>query len=137
MVAVSLGFPALAQSPEEQIIDSLEAQGYAVVMRDRTWLGRIWLLVENGDLRREIVFNPATGEILRDYSVMMVAQADKDERTDGGQVTGVATGSAAAVSSESVPASVDSKTFDVSTGDVTIGNLEIGDPLLVAPAGQE
>ncbi len=71
--------PGWGQTPEEMIIASLEEQGYHVVLRDRTWLGRIWLLVENDEVRREIVFNPGTGEIMRDYAVM-IAAAEPDSK---------------------------------------------------------
>ena len=121
VLAVGLGVPGLAQTPEEEIIASLEEQGYSVVMRDRTWLGRIWLLVENGDLRREIVFNPSTGEILRDYSVMMVAEAEKTSRSGDVAVT--------VMSTQAPPAVMDTRTQETSAG-----TFEIGDPLLVIPA---
>ncbi len=121
VLAVGLGVPGLAQTPEEEIIASLEEQGYSVVMRDRTWLGRIWLLVENGDLRREIVFNPSTGEILRDYSVMMVAESEKTSRSGDGAV--------AVMSTQAAPAVMDTRTQLSSAG-----TFEIGDPLLVIPA---
>lgn len=58
---------AAAQSVEEQIITQLRAQGFAVVERDATWLGRVRLVAVSDDLERELVFNPQTGEILRDY----------------------------------------------------------------------
>ena len=81
----AMAVPVWAQTPEEMIVASLEEQGYHVVTRDRTWLGRVWLLVENGEVRREIVFNPGTGEIMRDYAVM-IAEAERDSsrsKTDG------------------------------------------------------
>lgn len=85
--------PSWAQTPEEMIIASLEEQGYHVVMRDRTWLGRIWLLVENGEVRREIVFNPGTGEVMRDYAVMIATTERDSSRPSTGATTAVAAAS--------------------------------------------
>ena len=58
---------ANAQTAEETIIVQLRAQGFEDLTITRTWLGRIRILALSADLRREIVFNPTTGEILRDY----------------------------------------------------------------------
>lgn len=58
--------PAFAQSVQEQIITQLQAQGYSEFLVERTWLGRIRIETSNGELDRELVFNPHTGEILRD-----------------------------------------------------------------------
>ncbi len=64
--------PGHAQTtPEDSILRSLRAKGYVVVMQERTWLGRQRIVVENGAHRREIVFNPGTGEIMRDYAVLL------------------------------------------------------------------
>lgn len=82
----AMAVPGWAQTPEEMIVASLEEQGYHVVTRDRTWLGRIWLLVENGEVRREIVFNPGTGEIMRDYAVM-IAVTERDSSRSPSTVT--------------------------------------------------
>lgn len=98
-LVLGLGFlvamlsPAWALTPEEMIVASLEEQGYHVVTRDRTWLGRIWLLVENGDVRREIVFNPGTGEIMRDYAVMIGATERDSSRSSTGTTPSVAASS--------------------------------------------
>lgn len=65
--------PGFAQTAEARIIAALHEQGYEIVQKQRTFLGRMWLLVENDEVRREIVFNPGTGEILRDYSVLLAS----------------------------------------------------------------
>lgn len=114
------GGAALAQSPEEQIVASLAEQGFDVVMRDRTWLGRIWLVVENGEIRREIVFNPGTGEILRDYAVML---ALADDGTAGSGSTRKPSVGAVVAGSETVEQSA-----------VVVPSQTLGDPLLVLPA---
>ena len=58
---------ATAQSVQDQIISQLRAQGFTQMTVSRTWLGRIRVVAFRGDTRRELVFNPQTGEILRDF----------------------------------------------------------------------
>lgn len=75
---------ALAQSVEQQVISALEAQGYRVLELHDTWLGRLRVIAENTEVRRELVFNPGTGEILRDYVVRLAvldarALADRND----------------------------------------------------------
>lgn len=75
-----LALPAFAQnSPEEIVIGTLREQGYQIVLEERTWLGRARVIAAKGNLRREVVFNPGTGEILRDYAMRM-----PDSRGDEG-----------------------------------------------------
>ena len=59
--------PALAQSAQDSIVAQLSQQGFRNITVSRTFLGRTRILATSNDLRREIVFNPTTGEILRDY----------------------------------------------------------------------
>lgn len=49
------------------LIARLRADGYTRIRVKRTWLGRIQIRARKDDIRREIVMNPVTGEILRDY----------------------------------------------------------------------
>ena len=56
-----------AQDPAQAMIAELQAQGYLSFEVSRTLLGRIRVLATRPEGLREIVFNPATGEILRDY----------------------------------------------------------------------
>ena len=58
---------AAAQSVQDQILSQLRDQGFSEMTLNRTWLGRIRVIAYRDDLRRELVFNPQTGEILRDY----------------------------------------------------------------------
>ena len=60
---------AQAQSPADAVVRQLREQGYVEFAVTRTLLGRVRVvaLAPDGE-QREIVFNPATGEILRDYS---------------------------------------------------------------------
>ncbi len=58
---------AAAQSVQDQIVTQLQGQGFSQITLERTWLGRVRVTALRDDLRRELVFNPQTGEILRDY----------------------------------------------------------------------
>lgn len=79
-LAAGLAFMAsltMAQSPADALVQQLREQGYVEFTVSRTLLGRIRVVALAPDgSQREIVFNPATGEILRDYS----------EAADGGAV---------------------------------------------------
>lgn len=66
LLAMSLTMPARAETIEQSVIRQLEDQGYDAVQVSRTLLGRLFVVATAGDIRREIVINPATGEILRD-----------------------------------------------------------------------
>ena len=121
---VGAGF---ARSVEDQLLATLRAQGYMIVEQGYTFLGRLRVVAENGEIRREIVVNPGTGEILRDYSVMLTAVAatglgstdgtalagDPSPAMGGGTTVGVA--SASGVTDEQV---------DDGTMSVTVMGLE-------------
>lgn len=49
-------------------VQQLLRDGYEEIEVSQTWLGRIRINAEKGDIEREIIFNPRTGEVLRDYS---------------------------------------------------------------------
>ncbi|MCX7890657.1 MAG: hypothetical protein N2422_13185 [Rhodobacteraceae bacterium] len=66
LAALAAG-PALAAGLEDDLVAQLRAQGFTEISVSRTWLGRVRILAEGPDGWREIVFNPRTGEILRDY----------------------------------------------------------------------
>lgn len=59
--------PALAQSVEEQVRTQLSAQGFTEIDMRRTLLGRLRVVATSETHRREIVINPGSGAILRDY----------------------------------------------------------------------
>ena len=75
LLAVSLlsglAGPGWAQTVEQQILSALATQGYVIIEKGYTFLGRLRIVAENGEIHREIVVNPGTGEILRDYAVML------------------------------------------------------------------
>ncbi|PWK58308.1 hypothetical protein [Silicimonas algicola] len=68
-LALAMTAPAAA-SPDEvraRIVAELREEGYAEIRISRTLLGRMRFVAVTGDRQREIVVNPATGLILRDY----------------------------------------------------------------------
>lgn len=65
--AVILAGPALAESFQDKIIAQLGQQGFSRVVISKTLLGRVRITATSLTHRREIIFNPRTGEILRDY----------------------------------------------------------------------
>lgn len=67
VAATTAPFAVAAQSVEQSIIAQLTNQGFGNFQISRTLLGRIRIVSQSGTLTREIVFNPTTGEILRDY----------------------------------------------------------------------
>jgi hypothetical protein len=84
LVLALLALPAAAQlSPSENILTALRAKGYRIITEERTWLGRARIVAEDAMTRRELVFNPGTGEIFRDYSTRL---SDRS-----GDSTGIAT----------------------------------------------
>ncbi len=67
---------AIAKTVTESIVDQLEVQGFDQITLTRTLLGRTQIVAFSTEYRREVVFNPHTGEILRDFWI----------RLDGGQI---------------------------------------------------
>lgn len=68
LLALLAALPAAAGTLEQELTRQLRLQGYGQIQISRTWLGRLRLQARSGDLLREIVVNPNTGEILRDYA---------------------------------------------------------------------
>ncbi|NBZ88469.1 hypothetical protein [Stagnihabitans tardus] len=114
LVLFCLAAPVHAQGNpvEEGLVASLRAQGYDVLEHGYTWLGRLRIVAQNDTLRRELVVNPGTGEVLRDYaerldlpkpggtpsqSVASAGGTTTTRTTDGGTVPGVAASSVATV----------------------------------------
>ena len=68
VIAAGLLAPAArASSTEETIISELRDQGFTRIEIRRTLLGRTRILAESPAYEREIVLNPASGVILRDF----------------------------------------------------------------------
>lgn len=67
LLVMALAAPVQAQSLEEAIVAQLRAQGFVEFQISQTLLGRLRIVAIGPDYRREIVINPSSGEILRDY----------------------------------------------------------------------
>lgn len=65
-----LAVPAMADgvSSARAWIAELQATGYTEIEQSRTWLWRIRITAERGDIIREIILDRTTGEVLRDIS---------------------------------------------------------------------
>jgi len=75
--------PLAAQGvSRDQIVDQLRDQGYTEIRISQTFLGRTRIVAFSDEYRREIVFNPATGVIMRDYWVVLGSDDDDDD-SDG------------------------------------------------------
>jgi hypothetical protein len=116
---VALAGPAWAGPIEEQVTATLETQGYDIVSVGRTWLGRLRIVAESDELRREIVLNPTTGEVLRDYSVRLIAGTpglgfEDDSDTSGDNVAAAArTGTDGLAASDPVTSALEVMTDSV------------------------
>ena len=62
-----LGPPANAATSEQSIVSELREQGFTRVEIRRTLLGRTRIVATSPTYEREIILNPASGVILRDY----------------------------------------------------------------------
>lgn len=77
---VPLGGMAQAQTAQDRIVQQLRDQGFDEIEITRTWLGRVRIVAEEDDTLREIILNPTTGAILRDYWVELDDDDDDDDR---------------------------------------------------------
>ena len=66
-LSVLLAGAASAQSPQDSVVRQLLDQGWSNIEVQRTLLGRVRIQAETREREREIVLNPRTGIILRDY----------------------------------------------------------------------
>lgn len=66
---IALAQPAAADSLQDWLVDQFKAQGYQNIAVSRTFLGRLRVVGHLGDMHREVVVNPRTGEVLRDVSM--------------------------------------------------------------------
>lgn len=71
LIWACLGQGAWAQSIEDRLLAALQAQGFVILEKGMTFFGRLRILAINDTTQREIVINPETGEILRDYAVLL------------------------------------------------------------------
>lgn len=66
-VGLALSAPAFAEGVADGIVRQLRDQGYSTITVKQTLLGRTRILAVGPDGQREIIINPRTGEILRDF----------------------------------------------------------------------
>ncbi len=70
ILCLALATPAFADgaAAARLWIAQLQAAGYTDIEESRTWLWRIRIIAERGDIEREIILDRTTGEVLRDVS---------------------------------------------------------------------
>ncbi len=73
---------ANAQSAQDRIVQQLQDQGFDQITISRTFLGRIRIEAYSDTHERELVFNPNTGNILRDYWEPFGEDGDDDGSSD-------------------------------------------------------
>jgi hypothetical protein len=59
---------APAQTAEDALIADMQTRGFALVEREISLRGRVVLEFESEHIEREIIFDPPTGQILRDFT---------------------------------------------------------------------
>lgn len=130
MLAMSGAAPGVAMadvpgnvSPADEIIQALRSHGYRIVEDERTWLGRQRVVALKDGARRELVFIPGTGEILRDYSVLL-SSGDRP----GGDLAGVVS------MSSDVGASQTRGSTDTVAGVASAPGMSVGDPVGIGAA---
>jgi hypothetical protein len=57
-----------AQTAKDQVIRELTELGYREFTVQKTWLGRVRIVARGQKGEREVVLNPSTGVVLRDYT---------------------------------------------------------------------
>ncbi|MBY6162829.1 hypothetical protein KUV73_18235 [Mameliella alba] len=67
LAALSVASPVLAQSHRDAVIQRLASEGFTNFRVRRTWLGFDQIVAEGPAGRREVVINPSTGAVKRDY----------------------------------------------------------------------
>lgn len=92
---------SLAMSYDDDVAARLRREGYRITYRKRTWLGRVRFKARKGKTIREIVVDPTSGEVLRDYSESVSADDKRSPEsgssgggTSGGETGGGETGGA-------------------------------------------
>lgn len=68
LVLGTSGMPVGAQTAKDQVIRELTELGYREFSVQRTWLGRVRIVAKGQKGEREVVLNPSTGVVLRDYT---------------------------------------------------------------------
>ncbi|MCV6592514.1 MAG: hypothetical protein OIF48_06160 [Silicimonas sp.] len=76
------GAPVAAdgQAVRDRVVAELRGDGYGNIRMFRTWLGRLRFVASRDGAEREVVVNPVTGVVLRDY--VRQIRGRTDERSD-------------------------------------------------------
>ncbi|WP_139188489.1 PepSY domain-containing protein [Aliiruegeria lutimaris] len=83
LVLLALGaLPVAAESAQARVVRELRALGYTEITGKETWLGRYRIVATAPGQSREIVLNPYTGEVLRDYVRHIVQPKDGHRGTE-------------------------------------------------------
>jgi hypothetical protein len=119
-LVIALAATSASANPfKDSIIAQLSAQGFSEIRVSRTFLGRTRVVATSSELRREIIFNPATGEILRDYwrdKVPTIRTVNRGNEDDDNPVRG--TNTARIVD----PVVEDNENTDVAAPDVDVAD---------------
>lgn len=75
--------PAWADK-QDDIVERLVEAGFGQIEITRTLLGRVRIVATKGNVRRELVINPRTGEILRDVTIIAEDRGAKSGSSEGG-----------------------------------------------------
>ena len=67
VLVLGLAAPARSDDLTDRIVKQLQGQGFDRITVSRTFLGRTRVEAESRTHHREIVINPVSGEIMRDY----------------------------------------------------------------------
>ncbi len=67
--SLAMAGPVAAAGFEDAVVAQLQAQGYGQIRLEHTLLGRVRIVAMLEGMRREIILNPRTGEVLRDVLV--------------------------------------------------------------------
>ncbi|MEL6620140.1 MAG: PepSY domain-containing protein [Pseudomonadota bacterium] len=87
---VCTGLPVQAQTATDQVVMRLQDLGYTRISIGRTLLGRVRIVASGPPGKREIILNPSTGAILRDY--LDLDDDDDRNRGSGGNNSGQGNG---------------------------------------------
>lgn len=74
---------SLALSFDDDVAARLLREGYRITYRKRTWLGRVRFKAQKGKTIREVVVDPTSGEVLRDYSESASSRDEKSAESNG------------------------------------------------------
>lgn len=82
VAAMLVSTAASADPVTDRVVAQLHDQGFGRITISRTWLGRVLIIGSDAGGQREVVLNPNTGEILRDYfrpSVVVANDGNDDD----------------------------------------------------------